>query len=550
MKKRGYLSLALALSLSGTTWLAGCSGGEGGGTTPSAEGGNQGGGNGGGEERQKEGNLYLTGLPVVEKQYKFKVFAPALLIDPNDVKIFQELNEKANVKVEWDIPAWEQQAEKRNLMFASGDYADVVAGWGLSAADVMNRGPKGIYIPLEELIDKYTVNIKQMLEERPDVRKALTTPDGHIYTLPIVDTQPSTTAVMHINKKWLDQLGLPKPTTTDELYEVLKAFKEKDPNQNNKQDELPLSFMFNGSGNNDQFGMFGWFGRIDSHKHLVIEGKKVLYTAQHQEWKDALKYFNKLWSEGLIDPEVFTHDVQQYEAKGRLEPELYGVMSSWDGYTAVGDEHMKDYEILPPLQADNGTKPVWPGGDPGIFTSMFAITSAAEQPEAILRWLDEFFITGTAESLSPYFYGPENEGWARNEQGKFVLTPVEGSLDKWGVISGFPSYLKKEARDNLYLKPGTREHYKKGAIAEAYAPYVSQEQEPLSYLWLTPEQQTEISVIETDLLKYTNDTMAKWITGGADIDAEWDKFQQKLLDMGVEKVLGVYQTALDSYNNG
>ena len=43
-----------------------------------------------------------------------------------------------------------------------------------------------------------------------------------------------------INMPWLEKLGLDIPKTTDELYAVLKAFKERDPNGNNKPDEIPL----------------------------------------------------------------------------------------------------------------------------------------------------------------------------------------------------------------------------------------------------------------------------------------------------------------------
>ena len=45
---------------------------------------------------------------------------------------------------------------------------------------------------------------------------------------------------MYINQKWLDNLGLDMPTTTDELRDVLQAFREKDPNGNGQTDEIPL----------------------------------------------------------------------------------------------------------------------------------------------------------------------------------------------------------------------------------------------------------------------------------------------------------------------
>lgn len=46
---------------------------------------------------------------------------------------------------------------------------------------------------------------------------------------------------MSINKQWLDNLKLEVPATTDELYTVLKAFKEQDANGNgDSKDEIPM----------------------------------------------------------------------------------------------------------------------------------------------------------------------------------------------------------------------------------------------------------------------------------------------------------------------
>ena len=43
------------------------------------------------------------------------------------------------------------------------------------------------------------------------------------------------------NYDWLEKLGLEEPQTTEELYEVLKAFKTQDPNGNGKANEIPLT---------------------------------------------------------------------------------------------------------------------------------------------------------------------------------------------------------------------------------------------------------------------------------------------------------------------
>lgn len=86
---------------------------------------------------------------------------------------------------------------------------------------------------------------------------AITAPDGNIYALPSINDcyHCSMAQKMWIYKPWLDKLGLDVPTTTDELYTVLKAFKDKDPNGNGKADEVPLTGAPRGS---------GWYSSIDA----------------------------------------------------------------------------------------------------------------------------------------------------------------------------------------------------------------------------------------------------------------------------------------------
>lgn len=86
-----------------------------------------------------------------------------------------------------------------------------------------------LFIPLEDYIEEYCPTIKAAYEAEPIMRKMVTQPDGHIYTLSSkLPLRPKACDVSYINQKWLDNLNLEMPTTVDEWYEVLKAFKEQD----------------------------------------------------------------------------------------------------------------------------------------------------------------------------------------------------------------------------------------------------------------------------------------------------------------------------------
>ena len=54
----------------------------------------------------------------------------------------------------------------------------------------------------------------------------------------------STPFFLSINTTWLERLGLEMPETLEEFANVLRAFRDQDPNGNGIQDEIPFSFMF------------------------------------------------------------------------------------------------------------------------------------------------------------------------------------------------------------------------------------------------------------------------------------------------------------------
>lgn len=105
-----------------------------------------------------------------------------------------------------------------------------------------------------------------------------------------------------IRKDWLDNLGMKVPTTIDEFYEVLKAFTQKDPDKNGKNDTYGLT------GNKDQTmqGIFGAYGVIP---YFWMERDGMLkYGSVLPECKDALTTLAKWYKEGLINPFFITND--------------------------------------------------------------------------------------------------------------------------------------------------------------------------------------------------------------------------------------------------
>lgn len=158
-----------------------------------------------------------------------------------EMGMYKELEKTTGVKVEFQHPPLEvpQAQEQFNLMIATNELPDVIeASWGTTSGAVIRYpgGPeKAILdkkiIKLNDLIDKYAPNLTKLLAAHPDWKKQISTDEGSIYAFPFLrgDDKVRVFFGPSIRQDWLDKLGLKMPTTIDEWYTVLKAFKEKDP---------------------------------------------------------------------------------------------------------------------------------------------------------------------------------------------------------------------------------------------------------------------------------------------------------------------------------
>ena len=213
-------------------------------------------------------------------------------------------------------------------------------------------------------------------------------------------------------------MGQKIPTTTDEFYNILKLLKENDMNGNgNRNDEIPFSFQQGGS----QFSlksMFGSFGVLDNAEHLQVMNGTVVFTPSRPEFREALEYFNKLYSEGLMDDEGFSQSEQQYVAKARETPAVYGSFMANIISNVVDNDKVDNYTPIAPLKGPAGIR-LWNREriSPVAVTGM-AITKKCKSPETLIRLYD--YVNSSYDSIMLWYLGPENVAWERDSLGRWV----------------------------------------------------------------------------------------------------------------------------------
>ncbi|HLR43335.1 MAG TPA: sugar ABC transporter substrate-binding protein [Pseudogracilibacillus sp.] len=502
----------------------------------------------GGEVTEPDENFNETGLPIVDEQIEIDMvaFAPDSR-EFEDFEFFQKAEEDTNIKINWDLQqggsSWQ---EKRSILFAGSDLPDAFYGHGIldDKTDVVKYGSQGLLIPLEDLIEEYAPNIQKILENE-QYRKELTAPDGHIYSLPTINEDyAQTKPALFINKDWLDQLDLPLPTTTEEFYETLKAFKENELSPRGKSKQIGLTFRSD-DWNANLNSFFGAFGRVTHNDHIAIEDDKVINTAIQPEFKEAIKYFEKLFDEGLVDRESFTQDPSDFSAKiNQADGNNVGAFIAWNT-NSVDLEEDNNFVPLEPLIGPNGDQK-WGGFVPGInLKGSFVITSENPNPAETIRWID--YMYEPLNSLQ-VMHGVIGENLEEQDDGTYLkLSPPEGVDPEDFQTSPKTKYtvwaLDEEMGEKL--TPEKEQKLSKEDLDEIYEPYLDFNEFPKAYF--TPEETERISEFATDINEYIDSQYAEWMVKGG-IDEEWDDYLKKLDDMGLEEMMSIYEEVYERYN--
>lgn len=503
---------------------------------------------------------YDEQFPLAEEKVTIEVFAGIrpFVKDYETNKFTKWYEDMTNVHIEWDVVQENIIEEKRNIMLATGDYPDILLNSHIDAGQIDIYGKQGVFIPLNNLIENHSFYFKKILKAKPWVKDIITSEDGNIYSLPMINEcyHSKYQQKMWIYKPWLDKLGLDIPETTEEFYQVLKAFKTEDPNGNGKKDEIPLSGATKGWRTNIDGFLMCSFIYNPSGNRLFLNDGKVTASFVQPKWQEGLKYLNKLYEEGLLYPETFTQDNKQLKKLGENPdvPILGAAPAGWFGvFTQNKGEsgRYKEYVAVPPLKGPDGYQSSF-YNPYGGYAGKFLITSDCENPELAFKWADWFYsLQGTLRSI----HGSPGEQWDwadPDEKGingqpaifKTLLTHGQMQNNNWNQSN--PTFRPEEFRQGrvwdgdpydierrLYLE--TKNKYEGKELKDSFMP-------PLSF---TEDELLEVEDLRVAINNYVEESIAAFVTGHRDIEKEWDSYLTELKNIGLERYIELYQFAYE-----
>lgn len=354
-------------------------------------------------------------LPIVVDpvQLEMAITTSTHVLDYDDNWTTKRTEEETGIDIVWNLLPSAETATVVDLMLASGDeLPDVfVYQFGTKTA---GYAAEGYFQEITDYYDKdngyahFFWNANGMTERDYDIYfKRIKETDGKIYGYgSFVDALGDIPRItQYVNMEWLNALGLEVPTTKEEFYDVLVAFRDKDPNGNGQPDEIPMiGATYNGDDLEFLINMFIYW---NPEQYLNVENDVVYAPFTTKEWQEAMIFTNKLYSEKLLSELTFsiTTDemislLQSYDNKHQIIGFMTGMFT-----TSAPDPTATTalaYEILDPLEGQ-----YTPERSPWVNKTAF-ITADCETPEIAFRLFDYFGIEKNSLAVR---YGEPNVHW-------------------------------------------------------------------------------------------------------------------------------------------
>ena len=360
--------------------------------------------------------------------------------------------------------------------------------------------------------------------------------NGAIPALPEINTLQSND-MMWINAAWLKKLKLEVPHTAEELTEVLRAFRDGDPNGNYQKDEIPLTFI----------GMWELrflghaFGIVDNDYYVAVKDGMVTSSLTTDENRAFLAWLHQLWEEGLLDQNGFTNTDSLRQITDEKKAIPYGLILSTTPLTILPQNALDQFVFLEPLSYDG--KQIYRDLTGDLVRGTFAITSACTQPEKLIAWVNTLY---TEAGSRMAYYGLEGEEYLWSEDGQWewsVSTETVANdilpthtISEGGAAPGLvDAQFQTQYRDEKTRETVNALYRLKQLSVIPYPPVT-----------LSAEDEQRVAEIQNDLSRYAEKTMACFIAGDIELtDENWDFFCSTVEEKGLQEMIAIWQKAVE-----
>ena len=458
------------------------------------------------------------------------------------VPIIDAIREKTNVNIQLELVPSSSYQEKMTTLISTNNIPDILR---VTAKEVQAFARTGIFLNLSEY-EHLMPNFMKRIEDRPEIKKIMV--DGSLYSFPLLeDFRVSVAPQAILRTDLLEKHNLKMPETWEELYQVLKELKRLYPDSHpftTRQKTLGtinlLSFPL-GSGGGGSVPVY-----------FEPNENRYIYGPSHERFVEAITYMNKLFTDGILDPDysINTQDMA-WEKLSSGKSFFY-----YDNNTFAArvfnpaikqvDANAK-FEMIDPLENSFGEVRSFRYQRDWLETD-YVISSKAANPEAIIKMFDYFY---SDEGTKLTNFGVEGEHYTI-ENG--LAMPVQALRDKVKNKGG-------DVAANMRGEVGLGQFAFAVNIDETWDtistdPYMLEmgekineltEKGEIQYQYLNPpfteDEIDALKKLENKVNTYYQQEIDKYIMGTVPM-SEFSKFQQKLYADGGKEMERIYNEAL------
>jgi putative aldouronate transport system substrate-binding protein len=371
--------------------------------------------------------------------------------DQYNTRVAQAIREKIGVTVEFE-GIMMNEAERLNLMFASGDMPDIVnaAFWGGGSAEtviIKNAAREGMLLPIDDMLQKYP-NVARALDvgviSVNYLESEMHAPEfgGKNYLIPqetsgAVNMLDNFIGGVFVRADVPRTLGINEKNikTADQLWDLMVRARDYGFKDVNGNDTIVATTFHNGW-DYTRYSQYYSYQKLTTYTRTPSGA--VTADALEPLWIDRQMFIWRMVKEGIMDLECFrTDDTLAQTKTGNGTVLMYGAhfevgidaqertrmffTNPEMRYTWVGP--MNHIDGTPIAQAETNGRT----GTPVIF-----FPNTCKDLDAAFRYID---FVNTPEGKAIVDYGIEGETFIRNAQGQPRFTPQILAERRSGVLN-------------------------------------------------------------------------------------------------------------------
>ena len=513
-------------------------------------------------EKKEESTAEATSAPEPEEPIEISYWSYwcANAVDGNYCETIIEDALNIDIKA---VNISQSEGEQISLMLTSGEMPD--CGWFVRDTDYMYYDNGLTRTIPSDLVAQYAPGFTELFSKHP-VLEALVQvreDETEYYGLPSYSAYTAGNQYFYTDfyrKDWLDALGIDYPGkltevsdgvfmcetgyTLEEHKAVLDAFTYQDPDGNGEDDTVgTIGYAITGGCSLVSWTMLGAYDLCS--RFSVEDNGSASYYYSTGRYKDILNYAGDLYQSGLVDPEIYTVDSEQFFEKAKNSYGGHFIAScnwtaSWAStrppMVALENNEGSEIMITPGLIGPNGDMGSTQYGAVPVANSTirFYVNSNVTDEDKLIKILEFVDYTSFGDRRIELVFGEEGVDFTYDDEGLPVRNESFSGENERGIYA-YAQWVQDEemlawTNDAIFRKTFDFTVGDGLWIQYLIKPYVYDLYGETNLNSLEDEYKSSLNTIVEEF-------MVGVITGETDLDAEWDNYLEKLNNAGYDKIL-------------